>query len=68
MAAMAASTSWLLGLGLQVRPAGLLGHPEDVVGEVLVRILRVGALGLLGHQQGVPLLEGVGDVLEEQKA
>ena len=58
----------LLGVGLEVRPAGLLGHPEDVHGPVLVGVLRVGPLVLLGVELGVLLLEGVGDVLEEDQA
>ena len=34
----------LLGLGLEpVRPAGLFGNPEDVLGEVFVAVLGVGA-------------------------
>ena len=39
-----------LALALQVRPAGLLRHPEDVLGPVLVRVLGVGALRLLGQR------------------
>ena len=37
-------------------------------GAVLVRVLGVGALRLLGLELGVLLLEGVGDVLEEDQA
>ena len=58
----------LRGAGLQVRPARLLRHPEDVDGAVLVGVLRVGALRLLRLQLGVLRLEGVGDVLEEDQA
>src|SRR5450830_665134 len=72
----------LLGVGLQVAPARLARHPEDVVGEVLVAVFGVdaglaGAAGrkapgglLLGlRQQGrVLLLERVRDVLEEDEA
>jgi hypothetical protein len=59
-----------LGAGLEVRPAGLLGHPEDVGGEVLVLVLGVGpgVVALAGDELGVVLLEGVGDVLEEDQA
>ena len=72
----------LLGIRLQVRPARLARHPEDVLGEVLVAVLGVDA-GLAGaagrkapgglvlglRQQGrVLLLERVGDVLEEDEA
>ena len=35
---------------------------------VLVRVLGVGALRLFGHEPRVQLLEGVGDVLEEDQA
>ena len=38
----------LLRLGLEVRPARFGRHPEDVERPVLVRVLGVGALGLLG--------------------
>src|SRR5665648_301776 len=72
----------LLGARLEVRPARLARHPEDVVGEVLVAVFRVdaglaGAAGreapgglLLGlREQGrVLLLEGVTDVLEKDEA
>ena len=55
----------MLGARLEVRPAGLLGHPEHVLGEVLVGILRRGRI--LG-QQGCPLrLESVGDVPQEDQ-
>ena len=57
----------LAGLRLQVRPARLGRHPEDALGAVLVGILGVGALRLLGDELGVMLLEGVGDVLEEDQ-
>ena len=58
----------LLGLRLEVRPARLGRHPEDALGAVLVRVLGVGALRLLGDELRVLLLEGVGDVLEEDQA
>src|SRR5665647_1973520 len=72
----------LLGAGLEVRPARLARHPEDVLGEVLVAVFGVDA-GLAGaasrkapgglllglRQQGrVLLLERVRDVLEEDEA
>jgi hypothetical protein len=50
-----------------VRPARLDRHPEDARRAVLVRVFGVGALGLLGDQPGVLLLEGVGDVLEKDE-
>jgi hypothetical protein len=55
----------LLRLGLERRPAGILGYPEDVLGEVLVAVLGVGVR--LGLEGVVPLLEGVGDVLKENQ-
>ena len=58
----------LAGLRLQVRPARLGRYPEDALGAVLVRVFGVGAPGLLGEQRGMALLEGVGDVLEEEQA
>ena len=58
----------LLGLGLEMRPARLGRHPEDVERPILVRVLGVGALVLLGLKLGVLRLEGVGDVLEEDQA
>src|SRR5205823_3826568 len=59
----------LLGPGLETLlagPAGVLGNPEDVVGGVLVAVLRVGPR--LGEQLRPVFLEGVGDVLEEDEA
>ncbi len=60
----------LLGAGLEVGPAGLLWHPEDVVGAVFVGVLRVGAFvfALTGEELGAHFLEGVGDVFEEDEA
>jgi hypothetical protein len=55
-------------LRLEVRPARLRRHPEDVLGAVLVRVLRVGAAALLRDELRVCLLEGVGDVLQEDQA
>ena len=57
----------LLGLGLEMAPARLRRHPEDVLGPILVGVLRIGSLVLLGLESGVHLLEGVGDVLEEDE-
>ena len=57
----------LLGLGLEMAPARLRRHPEDVLGPVLVGVLRIGTLMLLVLEPGVHLLEGVGDVLEEDE-
>jgi hypothetical protein len=60
----------LLGVGLEVRPARVGGHPEDVLGLVFVRVLGIGALvvALAGEELGAVLLEAVGDVLEEDEA
>ena len=54
-----------LGGGLELRPSGVRRHPEHVFAHVLVAVLRVG-VGLL-LDRVVPLLEGVGDVLEEDQ-
>ena len=48
-------------------PARLARHPEDVFGAVLVGVLGVGPLAPLRFQDGMSLLEGVGDVLEEDQ-
>jgi len=50
-----------------MRPARLGRHPEDVFGAVFVGVFRIGALGLLGLKPGMHLLEGVGDVLQEDQ-
>ena len=49
-----------------MRPACRLRNPENVLGEILLGILRVGQL--VGEQLGPLGLEGVGDVLEEDQA
>ena len=56
----------VFGAALQVRPSGFGRHPEDVVGGVFVAVFGVGAFFLL--QRGVPLLECVGDVFQENQA
>ena len=60
----------LLGAGLEVGPAGLRGHPEDVLGLVFVRVFGIGAgvVALAGDELGAVFLEGVGDVFEEDEA
>ena len=74
MAAIASSTILpmvgCVALCLEVRPARLLRHPEDVRGAVFVGVFGVGALRtpFAGVELGVLLLEGVGDVLEEDQA
>jgi hypothetical protein len=72
MPAMASSDELADGglarLRLQVRPARLGRHPEDALGAVLVGVFGIGALRLLGEQRGVALLEGVGDVFQEEQA
>ena len=52
--------------GTEVRPACLGRDPEDGLGGVLVGVLR-GFLTPLGEHGGVALLEGVGDVLQEDE-
>jgi len=54
-------------LVLQPRPARLGLDPEDVLGPVLVRIPRVGALVALGLEPGVYFIKRVGDVVEEDQ-
>ena len=57
----------LLGLALEMRPPGLLRHPEDVLGPVFVGVFGIGPL-VLGRQKPlVHLLERVGDVLQEDQ-
>ena len=72
MATIASSISLpmvgLLGAGLEVGPAGLLRHPEDVRRRGTRPGLPGRRPGLLGCERGVLLLEGVGDVLEEDQA
>ena len=51
----------LARLGLQMSPAGLRRHPEDVLGDVLVAVL--GSFGSpFGQNRRMALLEGIGDV------
>ncbi len=57
----------LPGLVFEVLPAGLGRYPEDVLGPVLVRILRVCPLVDLGFEPRVGLFEGVRDVLEKDQ-
>ena len=60
----------LLGIGLEMRPARVGGHPEDVFGFVFVGVFGVCAfvVALAGEQPGAVFLEGVGDVFQENKA
>ena len=60
----------LLGAGLEMRPAGSFGHPEDVLRFVFVRVFGIRALvvALAGDEFSAVLLERVGDVLEEDEA
>ena len=51
-----------------MRPARFFRHPKNIGGEVFVFVLRVRAFALLRDQFGVLLIEGVGDVLEEDEA
>src|SRR5680860_53152 len=74
----------LLSLGLEVSPAGLLRHPEDVLGGILVPVFEediqfgrtIGGLGDVvfaarvcdqGLEPLTTLLEGVGDVFDEEE-
>src|SRR5438046_3017420 len=58
----------LVGLRLQVCPARLRWHPEDVERAVLVWVLWVSALCLLRFELRMLCLESVGDVFEEDQA
>jgi hypothetical protein len=53
-----------------VRPAGIGGHPEDVLGFVFVRVFGIGpgVVALTGEELGAVFLESVGDVFEEDEA
>jgi hypothetical protein len=51
-----------------VRPAGFGRYPEDAFGAVLVGVFGVGAFSDPGFELRVVLLEGVGDVLQEDQA
>jgi LuxR family maltose regulon positive regulatory protein len=55
-----------LGVGLQMRPARLLRDPEDVLGQVGVRVF--GILRIVGQQRLALELKPVRDVLEEDQA
>ena len=53
-------------LRLEMAPAGVRRYPEDVLREILVAVL--GSLRApFGQDRGMALLEGVGDVLEEDQ-
>ena len=54
--------------GPQPRPARLRRHPEDVGRPILIGVFGVGPLVAFRLQRRVALLEGVGDVLEEDEA
>jgi len=45
------------------------GHPEDVLGFVFVRVFRIGprVVAFARHELGAVLLEGVGDVFQEDE-
>jgi hypothetical protein len=58
----------LLGARLQAGPAGLLGNPEDVDRTVLVGVFGIRALRAVRFEFRVLLLEGIGDVFEENDA
>ena len=74
MATMASSTVLpmvgCLALAWRWRPAGIGGHPEDVLGFVFVGVFGVGpgVVALAGEELGAVFLEGVGDVFEEDEA
>ena len=57
----------LMRLGLELGPSGLGRHPEDVLGDVLVRVFGIRAFANLSLQLGVGFLKGVGDILQEDE-
>src|SRR6266542_5330805 len=59
----------LLCRPLELLPAGIGRNPEDVLGPVFIRVLRIGPLTPFQFQQlAMPSLEGIGDVLEEHES
>ena len=56
----------LARLGLEMRPAGLGRHPEDVLGNVFVAVLG-GLTAPFGENRRMALLEGVGDVFQKDE-
>jgi len=53
-----------------VGPAGIGGHPEDVLGPVFVGVFGIGpgVVAFPSEELGAVFLEGVRDVLEEDEA
>jgi hypothetical protein len=58
----------LLGFGLEVRPAGFLGHPEDVTARYSSGSSGSAPLLSARLRAGVLPSKAVGDVLEEDQA
>ncbi len=60
----------LLGARLKMRPTGLGGYPEDILGFVFVWVFGIRALvvALTGEELSAMFLERVGDVLDEDEA
>ena len=59
----------LPGLGLEMCPARLGRHPEDVVGAVFIRVFRISALLFpFTFEDGVLLLEGIRDIFQKDEA
>ena len=54
-------------LRLELGPTGLRWHPEDVLGDVFVAVLR-GVFAPLVEHCRTAFFEGVGDVLQEDEA
>ena len=44
-----------------------MGNPEDIDGPVFVRVFRVGALRSFRFEPSMFLLEGIGDVFQEDQ-
>src|SRR5690606_6090494 len=56
----------LLGVRLEMLPAGGLGYPENIVGAVFVLVL--GPFGIVALELRALRHEAIGDVLEEDQA
>jgi hypothetical protein len=58
----------LVGIRLQVVPARLFGHPEDVVGDIEVAVIDEVSFFRIGERLDAALFETVRDVLQKDKA
>ena len=60
----------MLGGSLEVGPAGIGRHPEDIFSFVFIGVFGIGpgVVAFPGKELGAVFLEGVGDVFEEDEA